>query len=279
MILTLSFAVIGSVVGVLYQGVMAYIAPKQYESRALLEILPLPTSVFSGRDQIIALTDRDVETQAEIIKSGKVLSLTARSLGLQNRWNMNEEDCIEDLRKNLTVQKNPRSNVIALRFKHANNVDARDITRAIYENYSWFQTTSLKDRAKDELEKISRTLEDQSDALIEKQKAIAYYNIRKSDASSVEQSSPKTIDQLNADYQSQLTTYTKLKTEAEEKKADLERSYEVIKLLEEPTIGNYPVGSNVDEMVASGALHGAWSFATISALCFILFRKEPLAML
>ena len=153
---------VGAVVGLLFAAIITYVMPKVYESEAVIEVKP--RMIPSSESQLSATDPQQfLGTEVEVIKSRNSLEKVVTVLDLVNRWNLDKATAIQVLKGIVTTKKIQGTDLISIRVRHTNKVDARDISMEVVETYRYYRAeieTSDAERRLQELNKAVRDLED-----------------------------------------------------------------------------------------------------------------------
>lgn len=152
---------VGAVVGLLFAAIVTYVMPKIYESEAVIEVMP--RIIPSSESQPTATDPQFFGTEVEVIKSRNSLEKVVTDLDLVNRWNMDKVAAIQVLKGIVTTKNIQGTDLISIRVRHTNKVDARDISMEVvkaYRNYRAEIETGDAERRIHELNKAVRDLED-----------------------------------------------------------------------------------------------------------------------
>lgn len=124
---------IGALAGFLVAAVVTYVMPKKYESECVIELRPLMSTLAES------LPDGNWELDApgrESIKSDKVIEQVVTRLELANRWAVDSKSAATTLRGLLTVQPVHGTDLVSIRARHTNKVEAKEMVEALVAAYS-----------------------------------------------------------------------------------------------------------------------------------------------
>ena len=123
--------------GFLLAGMIAYVMPRKYESRAVVQVNPSHRLAMTPSGDLLQsqMTPQFFATQFEVIRSQATLAMVAEKLNLANRWNTSVEDAIVKLSAIVHAQNIRGTDLIAINVMHTGPEDARDIVQAVYESY------------------------------------------------------------------------------------------------------------------------------------------------
>ena len=159
---------VGSIVGLLVAGVVTYVMPKKYESEATIEVKPL-----AGQSGSAQMTPQFVGTEFEKIKSSTSLGKVVVSLELINKWGVDKETAIRILNGIVTTQNIPGTDLISIRVRHVNKVDARDITAEVVRAYRDYRMEIEKREEEGGLLEVRKAIHDQENRVEEHWKVLA----------------------------------------------------------------------------------------------------------
>jgi polysaccharide biosynthesis transport protein len=132
--------------------VITYVMPKKYESQAVIEVKPriagmsplgaqMTESSGAGR-----MTAQFFGTEFEKIKNRNSLAKVVENLQLVNRWNVDKETALGILKGIVNTQNMRGTDLITIRVRHTNNVDARDIAEEVSRAYKAYRTGNRNPR-------------------------------------------------------------------------------------------------------------------------------------
>lgn len=159
--------------------VITYVMPKRYESQAVIEVKPRQAGMSplgtqmtetSGANQ---MTAQFFGTEFEKIKSRNSLSKVVESLQLVNRWNVDKETALSILKGIVNTQNIRGTDLIAIRVRHTNKVDARDVAEEVAHAYKAYRTEIETRDAERQLQELNKAVRDQEDKVEERRKVLA----------------------------------------------------------------------------------------------------------
>jgi len=159
--------------------VITYVMPKKYESEATIEVKPrMPgmsplgsqMSEISGANR---MTPQFFGTEFEKIKSRNSLEKVVDSLELVTRWNVDKETALRILKGIVSTQNIRGTDLISIRVRHTNKLDARDVTDEVAKAYKAYRT-EIEDRDCDKaLVELNKAVRDQEDKVEDRRKVLA----------------------------------------------------------------------------------------------------------
>jgi capsular exopolysaccharide synthesis family protein len=158
--------------------VITYVMPKKYESEATIEVKPRGTGmsplgnaftdISSGR-----MTPQFFGTEFEKIKSRNSLQKVVDNLELVNRWNVDKETALRILKGIVNTQNIRGTDLISIRVRHTNKVDARDITEEVANAYKEYRAEIEGRDADRQLHELNKAVRDQEDKVEERRKVLS----------------------------------------------------------------------------------------------------------
>jgi polysaccharide biosynthesis transport protein len=159
--------------------VITYVMPKKYESEARIEVKPrtggmspLGTMMTeaSGANR---MTPQFFGTEFEKIKSRNSLEKVVETLELVTRWNVDKESALGILKGVVNTQNIRGTDLISIRVRHQNKVDARDIADEVARAYKTYRNEIEGREAERQLEELNKAVRDQKDKVEERRKVLA----------------------------------------------------------------------------------------------------------
>jgi len=125
----------GILTGLILATAVTCFMPKWYESTCMVEMMPQldwgnPTKLLTA----------DLET----LKSRHFLSKVVLHLGLTDRWGMDSDCCVQALDQTVRVGFVRESDIVSLRVRHQNPVEAREIAEGVIRQYNRCINEQLK---------------------------------------------------------------------------------------------------------------------------------------
>jgi len=158
--------------------VITYVMPKKFESEAVIELKPRANSMtvfeHQGEDRsLTAMTQNFFGTEFEKIKSRNSLEKVVDNLSLINRWGVDKETAIRILKGVVSTQNIRGTDLISIRVRHTNKVDARDITDEVARAYRTYRTEIENRDIEKALHELNKAVRDQEDKVEERRKLLA----------------------------------------------------------------------------------------------------------
>lgn len=159
--------------------VITYVMPKKYESQAVIEVKRRGTTMTplgSGMSETLGagqMTQNFFGTEFEKIKSRNALAKVVDSLELTNRWGVDKEGAIGILKGVVQTQNIRGTDLIAIRVRHTNKLDARDIAEKVAYAYQSYREEIENRDAERQLQELNKAVRDQEDKVEERRKVLA----------------------------------------------------------------------------------------------------------
>ena len=158
----LSMLPLGLTAGLMISALVTYLMPKIYESEAIIELKPPRNTPVQPVPENESETPAWVAAEIEVIKSQPILEKVSQNLELPLRWKLAKEEVPSILKNKLHLQCMRGSDLVYIRVRHTNKVDARDIAMEVAEVYQSYRNDFVKqdmERSLFELQKEVRELE------------------------------------------------------------------------------------------------------------------------
>lgn len=159
--------------------VITYVMPKKYESEATIEVKPRAAGIsplgsdlneLSGAGR---MTPQFFGTEFEKIKSRNSLQKVVQSLELVNRWSVDKETALQILKGIVNTQNIRGTDLISIRVRHTNKVDARDIAEEVARSYRQYRAELESRDAENALQELNKAVRNQEDKVEERRKVLA----------------------------------------------------------------------------------------------------------
>ncbi len=158
--------------------VLTYVMPKKYESEAVIEVKPRQAGLSPlGADMTETsgggrTSPQFFGTEFEKIKSRNSLSKVVENLQLVNRWNVDKEGALGILKGIVGTQNIRGTDLISIRVRHTNKVDARDIAEEVARAYKEYRGEIESRDAERQLQELNKAVRDQEDKVEERRKVL-----------------------------------------------------------------------------------------------------------
>jgi capsular exopolysaccharide synthesis family protein len=159
--------------------VITYVMPKKYESEAVIEVKPRQAGMsplgaeMTETSGASRMTPQFFGTEFEKIKSRNSLSKVVENLQLVNRWNTDKEGALGVLKGIVNTQNIRGTDLISIRVRHTNKVDARDIAEEVARAYKEYRSEIEGRDAERQLQELNKAVRDQEDKVEERRKVLA----------------------------------------------------------------------------------------------------------
>lgn len=162
----------GALAGLLIAAVVTCLTPKIYESEAVIEVKSFANLPVAAPGRTEGEAPDWVLSEIEKMKSRAVLEKVADGLELTNRWNLAKDEVLPVLDQTLLIQSIRGTDLVSIRARHTNKVDARDIAEEVANAYKRCRMDAEKsDRART-LHELNRVVRDQEDKVEERRKVL-----------------------------------------------------------------------------------------------------------
>jgi capsular polysaccharide biosynthesis protein len=159
--------------------VITYVMPKKYERQAVIEVKPrmpgmsplgaaMTETSGGGR-----MSPQFFGTEFEKIKSRNSLEKVVQNLELVNRWSMDKETVLQILKDIVDTQNIRGTDLISIRVRHTNKVDARDIAEEVARSYRQYRSEMERRDSENALLELNKAVRNQEDRVEERRKVLA----------------------------------------------------------------------------------------------------------
>jgi capsular exopolysaccharide synthesis family protein len=156
--------------------VVTYVMPKKYESEATIEVKPREPGVLplgQENSRMTVMTPQFFGTEFEKIKSRNSLEKVIDSLELTNRWNVDRESALQTLKQIVSTQNIRGTDLISIRVRHTNRMDARDVTEEVANAYKAYRSQIESRDFKRGLVELDKAVRDQEDKVEDRRTVLA----------------------------------------------------------------------------------------------------------
>jgi uncharacterized protein involved in exopolysaccharide biosynthesis len=167
---------VGAMVGLLVAAVVTYVMPKLYESEAVVQTMPSGRGMPEDGAEFSragTVAPQFFATEFEVIKSRKSLEKIVAKLELVTRWNVDKETAIRIVKGLVNTENIRGTDLISIRVRHTNKVDARDIAGEVAHAYKEYRAEIEGRESEARLEELNKAVRDQEDKVEERRKALA----------------------------------------------------------------------------------------------------------
>ncbi|MGB0292173.1 MAG: GumC family protein [Luteolibacter sp.] len=157
--------------------VITYVMPQKFESKATMQVKP-PGQAISPLGQQFSeaggkITPQFFATEFEVIKSRNAMEKVVEKLELVKHWNLRNEQCLAIL-DNIVMTENIRgTDLITIRVRHVDKVDARDIAEEVANAYRRYRTELESRESERQLRELNKAVREQEDKVEERRKVLA----------------------------------------------------------------------------------------------------------
>ncbi len=163
---------VGTMVGFLVATLATYMMPKVYQSEATIEVKPSNHRPGNGPGFRTEINPQFFATELEKLQSRRAREKIVDALDLTNRWSVDRESAMGVLMDAVTTQNITGTDLISIRARHANKVDARDIAAEAANAYKEFRTETENRHADRYLQELNKAIRDQEDKVEERRKVL-----------------------------------------------------------------------------------------------------------
>lgn len=159
--------------------VITYVMPKKYESEATIEVKPRIAGMSPLGSQMAEttgagrMTPQFFGTEFEKIKSRNALEKVVESLELVNRWSVDKETALRILKGIVGTQNIRGTDLISIRVRHTNKLDAKDVTEEVAKAYKAYRTELESRDSERALVELSKAVQVQEDKVEDRRKVLA----------------------------------------------------------------------------------------------------------
>ena len=159
--------------------VITYVMPKKFESETTIEVKPRmagmsPLGLRGGdSSSVTPMTPQFFGTEFEKIKSRNSLEKVVKSLELVNRWNVDNETALRILKGIVTTQNIRGTDLISIRVRHTNKVDAKDVTEEVALAYKAYRAEIEGRDSERALHELNKAVRNQEDKVEDRRKVLS----------------------------------------------------------------------------------------------------------
>jgi capsular polysaccharide biosynthesis protein len=223
--------------------VITYVMPKKYESNLIYQVRPSPRLLQTITPQFFA-------TEFEVIKANMTLKPVVQRLDLAPKWNMTEDDAIAVLRGIVSSQNIHGTDLIQIKVRHTDPVQARDIAMEVFESYKKRRDDKEREIIDDSRKELEKAIVDQADVVEEKRKQRDNLLTRSNG-----NASDPTVLEVQKEFETQMALLENMREKFGMDQLIL-RNISMIELHEEPLVPQYPSSPNVTLNLIMGATLG-----------------------
>mgnify|MGYP000168026395 CR=1 FL=1 len=143
--------------------VITYVMPKMYESKVVVEIMPIENkSMNLGASNSSSQMGRNFfATQFSIIKSEETLKIASEDILLAKKWGIPERSSVRILKGIVNTQQERGTNLVRISVRHKDREDVEKIAEAVVKAYGKRRKANETRRLEDALEAFKRKEQEQ----------------------------------------------------------------------------------------------------------------------
>jgi uncharacterized protein involved in exopolysaccharide biosynthesis len=168
-------AIIGPFLGFTAASIYNNLAPKKFESEAIIEVKPTPEIRLGAGSNNPSTRPQFLATQLEIIRSKDSLRKVSTNLELTNHWGVDEETAIKLLKAQLLCQILKGTDLIAIRVRSTSARSAMEIADQVARTYRETRASLHHDQFEKALTELDKLIHDQEDKVEERRKLLSAY--------------------------------------------------------------------------------------------------------
>ena len=174
LVLVLVMTLVGLLGGLFVGAVVAYVSPRLFESRVVLQVSPgMENLLRVGEESVSEVpAEQFFATEVEVIRAQVTLALVVEELDLTRRWNLPVGDCVEVLKKSLVAQQIRGTDLLEIKVRRTNAEDARDVAESVATKYQERRTEAERKRGEAALAVLDVDLAEQEQLVEEKRKTL-----------------------------------------------------------------------------------------------------------
>jgi uncharacterized protein involved in exopolysaccharide biosynthesis len=224
--------------------VITYVMPKKFESTAVFQMRP-------AAYQKSPITPQYLATEFEVIRASLTLKLVVQNLDLTTNWNMTEEDAIAVLRGIVHAQNIRGTDLIQIKVKHTDPVQARDIAKEVFDSYKKRREDKEREMFEDSLKELEKAILDQEDVVEEKRKQRDNLLTRSNG-----NASDPTVLEVQKEFETQTAMLEEMQKNLSMERINAKPPPDHFDLHEEPLVAQFPSSPNVTLNLILGATLG-----------------------
>jgi uncharacterized protein involved in exopolysaccharide biosynthesis len=279
----LVMAPVGMVAGFMVAAVVTYVMPKMYESYAMIEIKPRMREGLG--DAIPAPSGGTIfATEFEKIKSRNSLSKVVESLDLTTRWALDHESAIQVLKGIVQTQNIRETDLIQIRVRHTNKVDARDIAAEVARAYKDYRKELESKSVEAGIAELKKAVREQGDKVEESRKVGLSFGrepflLDGSNLPKLEDSISQARDEAMQEFETELELLDRMKLQLVTEEINKGISGETMVIHDDPVIAHSPISPNVTLNLVAGAVGGLLISPFLALpLMWGMSRRKPIGL-
>jgi uncharacterized protein involved in exopolysaccharide biosynthesis len=250
--------------------------PRIYESEAVIEVRPLhqmPGNCF-------APTPKEGEgepwlrTEIEKMTSQSNLEKVGDNLELSKRWNRPKDQVAPILKNCLTAQSIRGSDLVSIRVRHTNKVDARDIAAEVVRAYAEYRTELEGRQPERMLVELNKAVRDQEDKVEERRKVLSnlvrgFRGYRGPDTAALD---AQDFSEAKQDYEADQALLQKLKLKQIGATMERKIQNDCVLIHQPPVIADSPISPDITFNLLTGAILGFLFCPPIALMALRIFK-------
>lgn len=164
---------VGGFAGLVIAAVVTYVMPKKYESEAIIEVRPFANAPVEPPGRTEGVAPAWLLMEIEKMRSRPNLEKVSQNLGLPNRWYLADDQVPPILKDSLLIQSIRGTDLVSIRMRHTNKIDARDIAMEVAKVYQSYRKDIADQDSSRFLHELNKAVRDQEDKVEERRKVLA----------------------------------------------------------------------------------------------------------
>jgi uncharacterized protein involved in exopolysaccharide biosynthesis len=244
---------VGTMAGLLVAAAITSMFPKRYESSAVIEIKP---SVSVNKEAVGQPTRGNSGEEPGIINSHNVLMRVVDALELPHKWGMGKESAVRELKSIVRVKNIKGTDLVAIRARHTNKEDARDIAAEVARAYGRYRSELEGEFSEKSIDVRKRAVREQEGKVEERRKILAA--IAKTKGAEGDGNPVNVQEHIDAkrDFETDLTLLEHMKIMLITEEIAQGLPGQVVVIHDDPVISDSPVSPNVTLNLVVGAAVG-----------------------
>ncbi len=275
---------IGAFAGLLIAVVITWLMPKIYESEAVIEVRTYKWKDYSGEKRPDGVAPEDYVSPlllGEIakLKSRDTLLAVIDRLELVKRWHVDKETALHVLNGNVVAGSIRGSDLVSIRVRHTNKVDACDIAMEVVRVYKNDREEMDQLAKSKDLAQLDKAVKDQEDKVEESRKILAklvrnsgpHPELYMHDASTdtpyeviLRSKDKRDYDDAKRNFEQDWALMENLKLKQKGETIIQKLPTDSVEIHQDPVIADSPVSPNVTLNLVSGTVLGLLLFPLFS---------------
>lgn len=165
---------LGPTLGLMIAAIVTYLMPKIYESEAVIEVrsnVSHATNSPAGKQS--NMNTNCFPNEFDWFKSRHLCVTLIENLNLKERWKVDEETALQKLKSMIDRKNIHGTDLISIRVRHANKVDARDIAEEVAMAYQSYRNDLAEKDSKRSLFELQKAVKEQELKVEDRRKILA----------------------------------------------------------------------------------------------------------